>query len=61
MIAAVACGLAISPCAGTLWVERDSVPEACLSHPLVDLVLSRRLDAVWLSSLLRCSCSVQDT
>ena len=35
MMAAVACGLAISSCAGTIWVERHSVPEACLSHPWV--------------------------
>ena len=61
MIAAVACGLAISSCSGTLWVERHSVPEACLSYPWVDLVLSRRLAAVWLSSLLHCPCGAQYT
>ena len=55
MIAAVACGLATSSCTSTLWVERDSVPEACLSHPRVDLVLSLRLATVWLSSLLALS------
>ena len=40
MIAAVACGLDTSSCASTLWVECHSVPEACLSHPWVDFVLS---------------------
>ena len=61
MIAAVACGLATLSCASTLWVERHSVPEACLSHPWVDLVLSLRLAVVWLSSLLHCPCGVQYT
>ena len=55
MIAAVACSLAPSSCAGTLWVERDSVPEACLPHPWVALVPSLSLLAVWLSSLLELS------
>ena len=32
-VAALACGLTTSSCASTLWVERHSVPEACLSHP----------------------------
>ena len=32
---AVACGLTISFCAGALWVERHSVPVACLSLPCV--------------------------
>ena len=37
------------------------MPEARLSHPWVDLVLSLRLAAVWLSSLLRCPCGAQYT
>ena len=61
MIATVACGLATSSCSNTLWVERHSVPEACLSHPWVDLVLSLSLAAVWLSSLLRCPRGAQYT
>ena len=61
MIAAVACGLAASSCASTLWVERHSVPEAYLPHPWVDLVLSLSLLAVWLSSLLRCPSGAQCT
>ena len=44
--------LAPSSCSSTLWVERRSVPEACLPHPWVALVLSLSLLAVWLSSLL---------
>ena len=55
MIAAVACGLALSSCTSTLWVERHSVPEACLPHPWVALVLSLSLLDVWLSSLLALS------
>ena len=35
MIAAVACGLAPSSCASCLWVERHSVPVACLPLPWV--------------------------
>ena len=54
-VAAVVCGLATSSCASTLWVERHSVPEACLSHPWFDLVLSLRLADVWLSSLFALS------
>ena len=61
MIAAVACGLGTLSYASTLWVERHSVPEACLSHPGVALVLSLRLAAVWLSSLLHCPCGAQYT
>ena len=57
-VAALACGVTTSSCARTLWDERHSVPEACLSHPWFDLVLSLRLTDVWLSSLfalsLRC-------
>ena len=54
-VAAVACGLATSSYASTHWVERHSVPEACLSHPWFDLVLSLRLADVWLSSLFTLS------
>ena len=35
VMTAVACGLAISFCAGALWVERRNVPVACLSLPCV--------------------------
>ena len=35
MIDAVACGLSSSSCASTLWVDRHSVPWACLPHPWV--------------------------
>ena len=42
-VASVACGLTTSSCTSTLWVEGHSVPEACLSHPWFDLVLSLRL------------------
>ena len=35
MIDAVACGLSPSSCTSTLWVDRHSVPWACLPHPLV--------------------------
>ena len=44
MIDAVVCGLSSSFCASTLWVERHSVPWACLPHPalvpigLIDVV-----------------------
>ena len=51
-IFSVIVGLATSSCASTLWVERHSVPEACLSHPWVVLVLSFRLVTAWLSFLL---------
>ena len=38
MIDTIACGLSSSSCPSTLWVDRHSVPWACLPHPWVDMV-----------------------
>ena len=52
MIAAVACGLAPSSCASTLWVDRHSVPWACLSHPWVDFIALMAVFVGWVALLL---------
>ena len=47
LIAAVACGLAPSSCASNLWVDRHSVPWACLSHPWVAYLWLDRCSCLW--------------